>query len=139
MLEFSRRIIAFRRRHACLTANRFFNGRVVTARGIPDIAWHGARLHQPPWSDPAARMLAFTIAAIEAEEADLHAILNMSDQAIEAEIPELAGRRWYLAVDTAQAPPGDILEPARQVILSTRTCRVAPRSVVVLEARPGRV
>ena len=139
MLEFSRRIIAFRRRHACLTANRFFNGRVVTARGIPDIAWHGARLHQPPWSDPAARMLAFTIAAIETEEVDLHAILNMSDQAIEAEIPELAGRRWYLAVDTAQAPPGDILEPARQVILSTRTCRVAPRSVVVLEARPGRV
>jgi glycogen operon protein len=136
MLEFTRRIIAFRRRHACLTVNRFYHGRIVAGRGIADISWHGARLHQPPWGDQGARMLAFTIAGIEADEADIHAVLNMSEGSIEAEIPELAGRAWYLAVDTAQSPPGDILEPPRQVPLSTRTCRVAPRSVVVLEARP---
>jgi isoamylase len=137
MLGFTRGIIAFRRRHACLTANRFYHGRVVSGRGIPDITWHGARLHQPPWGDPAARVLAFTIAGIEPDEADLHAILNMSDQAIEAEIPQLAGRAWYLAVDTAQAPPHDIQEPARQVLVSARAYRVASRSVVVLEARQG--
>ncbi len=135
MLEFTRGVIAFRRRHASLTANRFYHGRVVPGRGIPDVTWHGARLHQPPWGDHAARVLAFTIAGIEADEADVHAILNMSEEAIDAEIPELPGRAWHLALDTAQAPPRDILEPERQVLLSTRTYSVTRRSVVVLEAR----
>jgi hypothetical protein len=58
----------------------------------------------------------------------------MSEVVIEAEMPELRDRGWHMAVDTAQAPPRDILEPARQVPVSTRTQRVAPRSVVALEA-----
>ena len=135
MLDFTRGMIALRRRHASLTTDHFYQGRVIPARGIPDIAWHGARLHQPPWGDPASRMLAFTIAGIGESEPDVHAILNMSEEPIEAEIPELPGRVWHLAVDTSQAPPRDLPEPARQVPLSTRTYRVASRSVVVLEAR----
>jgi len=39
-----------------------------------------------------------------------------------------------LAVDTAQAPPRDIVEPARQVLLNVSKYRVNFRSVVVLEA-----
>jgi len=87
------------------------------------------------WDDPSARVLACTIAGIGRDEADLHVILNMSDQMIEAETPELPDRLWHVAVDTAQAPPGDLLEPARQVPVSGRIQRVAPRSVTVLEAR----
>jgi glycogen operon protein len=135
MLSFTRGMIALRRRHASLTANRFYRGELVPARGIPDIAWHGARLHQPPWGDPGSRMLAFTVAGIEEGEPDVHAILNMSDSALEVEMPQLPGRAWHLAVDTSQAPPGDILDPGRQVALSARTYRATPRSVVVLEAR----
>ncbi|HWX69298.1 MAG TPA: glycogen debranching protein GlgX [Steroidobacteraceae bacterium] len=138
MLDFTRAMIAFRRRHASLTVNRFYHGRIVPERGIPDIAWHGARLHQPLWGDPTARVLAFTIAGVGQGEADVHAILNMSEVVIEAEMPELRDRGWHVAVDTAQAPPRDILEPARQASVSTRTHRVAPRSVVVLEARAPR-
>jgi isoamylase len=138
MLDFTRGMIAFRRRHGSLTVNRFYQGRIVPERGIPDIAWHGARLHQPLWGDPTARVLAFTIAGVGPGEADVHAILNMSEVLIEAEMPELRGRGWHVAVDTAQAPPRDILEPARQVPVSTRTHRVAPRSVAVLEARAPR-
>ena len=135
MLEFTRRMIAFRRRHASLTVNRFYYGRLVPGRGIPDIAWHGTRLHQQPWGDPAARVLTFTVAAIGDGEPDIHAILNMSEELIEAELPELAGRGWHLAVDTAQSPPNDIIEPARQARLPMRSYRVTSRSVVVLEAR----
>jgi glycogen operon protein len=138
MLEFTRGMIAFRRRHASLTANRFYHGKVLAARGIPDITWHGMRLHQPPWGDGAARMLAFTIAATEEGEEDLHAILNMSENPLEAEIPQSPDRLWHLAVDTAQAPPHDIIEPARQVQWSTQSYSAAPRSVVVLEARSRR-
>ncbi|HKF98442.1 MAG TPA: hypothetical protein VKB20_09310, partial [Steroidobacteraceae bacterium] len=68
-------------------------------------------------------------------EEDLHAILNMSDNPLEVEIPQFPDRLWHLAVDTAQAPPHDIIEPARQVQWSGQSYRVTPRSVVVLEAR----
>jgi glycogen operon protein len=134
MLNFTRGMIALRRRHASLTANRFYKGKVIPARGIADIAWHGTRLHEPPWGDASARVLAFTIAGIENDEADLHAILNMSDEVIEVELPALSGRTWGVAVDTAQAPPRDIVEPARQVPLPAARYRLNSRSVVVLEA-----
>jgi glycogen operon protein len=135
MLEFTRGVISLRRRHPSLTTDRFFHGRLVPARGIPDIEWHGRRLHQPPWADPDARVLAFTIAGIADGEPDLHAILNMSNDALEAELPELSGRAWYLAVDTGKAAPQDIVEPTRQARLASRSHSVIPRSVVVLEAR----
>jgi glycogen operon protein len=138
MLEFTRGMIGFRRRHASLTANRFYHGKVLTPRGIPDISWHGARLQQPLWEDSAARVLAFTIAGVGESEEDLHAILNMSENPVAAEIPQLPDRLWHLAVDTAQAPPHDIIEPARQVQCATPSYRVTPRSVVVLEARSRR-
>jgi glycogen operon protein len=134
MLNFTRGVIALRRRHASLTANRFYQGKVIPARGIADIAWHGTRLQQPPWGDATARLLAFTIAGIENDEADLHAILNMSDEVIEVDLPALPGRVWRVAVDTAQAPPRDIVEPARQVPLNASKYRVNSRSVAVLEA-----
>ncbi len=135
MLEFTRGMIAFRHRHASLTANRFYHGRIVPVRGIPDIAWHGTGLHRPPWGDAAARVLAFTIAGIGDGEPDVHAILNMSADAIEVELPALRGRIWHLAVNTAQATPNEIVEPARQTPLPARNHRIAGRSVVVLEAR----
>jgi glycogen operon protein len=133
MLEFTRGIIALRRRHASLTVNRFYHGRIVAERGIPDIAWHGARLHEPDWDDRGAQVLAFTIAGADPGEADLHAILNMSESALEAQLPQRAGRGWQVAVDTGQPPPGDLVDPRRQVPWSAGSYRVTPRSVVVLE------
>jgi glycogen operon protein len=108
---------------------------VIPARGIADITWHGTRLQQPPWGDAGARVLAFTIAGSKDGEADLHAVLNMSQEALEAEIPELPGRAWHIAVDTARSAPRDIVEPAQQAQIDTRSYQVTPRSVVVLEAR----
>jgi glycogen operon protein len=135
MLDFTRGMIAFRRRHASLTANHFYQGKLIPARGIADIAWHGARLQQPPWDDAQARVLAFTIAGIGKDEADLHAILNMSDEMIDVELPVLAGRGWRVAVNTAEAPPHDIVDPRLQAPLTAPRFRVSSRSVVVLEGR----
>ena len=60
MLRFTRELIALRRRHACLTANRFFDGKPIPGRALPDIAWHGARLEEPPWHEGQGRFLRFT-------------------------------------------------------------------------------
>jgi glycogen operon protein len=126
MLRFTREMIAFRRRHPSLTRNRFYTGNILSGRGMADIAWHGRRLDQPAWSDHGARVLGFTIAGTASDEADIHAILNMSDETLEAELPGPPGRRWQLAVDTAEKIPC-------QRELPTPTYLVRPRSVVVLE------
>ena len=135
MLRFTRELIALRRRHACLTINRFFDGRPISGRNIQDIAWHGPRLNEPLWHDGQARFLAFTIAALSSDEEDLHVILNMSDQAVDMPLPLIDGRRWHLALDTSRASPLDILVREQQKSHAAPSYSTVPRSVAVLEAR----
>jgi glycogen operon protein len=133
MLRFTRELIALRRRHACLTANRFFDGKPVAGRGLADIAWHGRRLGAPEWD---GQLLSFTIAGLADGEEDLHVIANASGAPIDVEVPEIPGRRWYSALDTSRAPPLDIVARERQTPHESRSYNTGARSVVVLEARP---
>ena len=59
----------------------------------------------------------------------------MSNDALEAQLPELPSRAWYVAVDTGRESPLDVVDATRQARLSGSSYRVIPRSVVVLEAR----
>jgi len=135
MIRFVRELLAFRRRHPCLTRSRFFTGQPSLLRGIPDIAWHGLNLNEPPWGNNDAQVLAFTIAGNAASEEDLHIVLNMSDQDIEVRLPNIPQRRWHLAIDTAAIAPNDIIEQARQRSVDGDTQPVHARSVVVFEAQ----
>jgi len=136
MLRFTRELIALRRRHPSLTVNRFFDGKRIAGRDLPDIAWHGRRLDEPLWGDPTARLLGFTIAGLDATEEDLHVVLNMLDQSIDAPLPPIAGRRWHLALDTSRQSPDDIRARAEQRPYAPMSYAAGARSVVVLEARP---
>ena len=113
MLRFTRELIALRRRHPCLTANRFLDGEPVPRRGIPDIAWHGARLASRRGT-PALPFLAFTLAGLASDEEDLHVLLNMSDQAVDAALPSIPGRRWHVALDTSRCRRQDIVARGQQ-------------------------
>ena len=135
MLRYARELIALRRGHPCLTINRFFDGAPVPGRGLPDVAWHGVRLEEPPWRGGPDRVLSFTLAGLSQEEEDLHVILNMSDQGLDVSLPSIPGRRWHVALDTSRPPPDDILERHRQAPHGLAAFRAGPRSVVVLEAR----
>jgi glycogen operon protein len=137
LLRFTREVVALRRRHPCLLANRFFDGRPVPGRGLPDVAWHGARLAEPPWSDGDGRLLRFTLAGLAPDEEDLHVVLNMRERAVEVDLPAHAGRRWHVAVDTARPPPADVVPAPRQRPHAAPSYAAGARSVVVLEARPG--
>ena len=134
MLRFTRELIALRRRHRSLTVNRFFDGRLVPSRGLPDVRWHGAKLDDPGWHDPKGRLLAFTLTG-SGDEEDLHVIFNMADAGIDVSVPEVPGRRWHVALDSAQPSPHDIVERAEQKPYPARHYCARPRSVVVLEAR----
>jgi glycogen operon protein len=100
---------------------------------MPDIHWHGTKLDTPPWGDPDARFLAFTLAGLEPDEPHLHVMLNMWTDPLDFAVPPAPGRRWYQAIDTAQAPY--IWSLHDQTSLTRDGIRVAARSIVVLEAR----
>jgi glycogen operon protein len=135
MLRFTRELIAFRRRHPCLTANRFFTGAPVPGRGIPDVTWHGVRLDQAPWHDGQARLLRFTLAGRTPDEEDLHVVLNGGDTGQDLPLPVAPRGRWHLAVDTSRPSPADLVERGGQVPWGGDSVEVGARSVVVLEAR----
>ena len=134
MLRFVRELIALRKRHPGLRRQRFLTGRPGPGASLPDIAWHGERLHEPPWHDGGARLLAFTLGAQQAGEASLHVILNMSEAERTVAVPVLAGQRWRLALDTALASPHDIAAPGQQASVEGGHYVAQGRSVVVLEA-----
>jgi glycogen operon protein len=133
LFRFWKLMIDFRRRHPAVHRSRFFDGK-VNDRGLPDVSWHGCRLLCPGWDDPNARALALTLAGFGAE-ADIHVMLNMDSEELDFEIPAVTGRRWYLAVDTAQPSPQDIFDPGNERAVAGQSIRVQGRSVVILLSR----
>jgi isoamylase len=134
MLRFVRELIALRKRHPSLRRQRFLTGRPAPGAALPDVTWHGESLHEPPWQDGGARLLAFTLAGVRAGETPLHVILNMSDVARPVAIPGLTGYAWQRALDTALASPHDITRPDEQTATQGDHYLAQPRTVVVLEA-----
>lgn len=132
MLRFTREMIALRRRHRSLRRKTFLTGHPEHGSTLPDIAWHGERLDEPPWFDPNARQLAFTLAGVDPEEATLHVIVNMGWERRTFQLPVLPWG-WRCAVNTALASPNDIASPGQQEIVSGDHYDAAARSVVVLE------
>jgi glycogen operon protein len=130
MFRFWKGMIEFRKTYSTLRSRRFFNG-AVNGRGLPDVSWHGCKLNQPGWSDPAARSLAMTLGGFDGE-ADIHAMLNMYWDDLDFELPPLIGRSWWQVVDTSESSPRDIVDPGDEVKVEESSARVRGRSIVVL-------
>ena len=138
MLRFVREMVALRRRHPSLMRRRFLSGQRRAGARQPDICWHGLEPFEPPWDDPEAQVLAFTLAGVAEGEEDLYVVMNLSAELQVAVLPEPLSGAWHLAVDTAQPSPGDITGPESQTPLAGGGAyRVQPRSVIVLESRPA--
>ena len=134
VFRFFKEMISFRRRHSIVRRPDFFTGE-TNERGLPDIAWHGCELNSPGWSDPNASALAFTLGGFDGDE-DLHAMLNMSGQDLEFEIPSVPSGRWWRAVDTSLPAPEDIAEPGHEIeVKPTDHYCVNAHSVVVLVSK----
>jgi glycogen operon protein len=121
--------------HAALRRDQFFNG-AVNERGLKDVWWHGTQLDHPGWDDVSARALAMTLAGFDGNS-DLHVMFNMFWNNLDFELPVVPGRRWCLAVDTAQPSPHDIADPGTEPEVLGNTHLVEARSVVVLLNRPA--
>jgi len=134
ILRFVTEMIALRRRHPSLMRRQFLKGTSKNGR-LPDVTWHGQKLNEPRWEDRDARVLAYTLGALTEGEEDLHIMLNMSDKAVDMEVPEISDLKWYCAVDTSNPSPSDICNIADQPEVREPTYRMGAKSVVVLEGR----
>jgi len=133
MVRFVQQMIALRKRHPSIMRRRFLTGKVIEGKNSPDISWHGVKLNKPLWHDPDARILAFTLAGIEDDEADLHVAINMSDENATMELPVVEGKQWCLALDTSLLSPRDIISPQDQKPFGNNVYSVNSKAVMVFE------
>jgi isoamylase len=133
MLRFWQRLIAFRKHHPRFFRNRFYGGEINT-RGLADISWHGCELGKPGWRDPTGLALAMTLGAREKGE-DIHVMFNMYWKALDFELPEVLGRKWYCAINTALTSPNDIVGIGQEQVHNLAYCKVQAHSIVVLVSK----
>jgi len=120
----------FRRKNESLRRGEFFKGD-SNSRNLKDIDWHGCKLYQPGWNDPASKVLAFTIASFHDDQPDIHVMMNMDYVALDFEIPPLSDRSWYRFADTSLEAPNDISDNP-DVKIDSSDYTVSPYSVVIL-------
>jgi glycogen operon protein len=130
LFRFWKHVITFRKTHRSIHRNRFFTG-AVTERGVPEIRWHGTELDAPGWDDPAGRALGVTLGGFGGDP-DIHVMANMHWDRLDMAIPEIPGRAWRRAIDTALAAPEDIRPTGTERPVDGARYPVAGRSVVVL-------
>jgi glycogen operon protein len=130
LVRFVRGMIRLNRDHS------LFQASWASPSGLKNrkLTWHGMQLNKPDWGDDSHSM-AFSLTDESGAE-NLHFILNAYWEALDFELPVLAGgKQWRRAVDTALPSPDDYYEPGREPPLTRNGYVVQPRSSVILIAR----
>ncbi|MCA9831286.1 MAG: glycogen debranching protein GlgX [Dehalococcoidia bacterium] len=144
LLEWTSRMIAFRKAHAVLTRRDFFQGRSIRDAGSPDLVWltaEGVQMKEDDWQDPERRAIAMYLPGnlsglIDArgrlvESESIVAVFNASPDPVQFRLPRLTRPwRWLRAFDTAAPDEPD----GRRALRSGQHYKVEGRSVVAFRA-----
>lgn len=138
--DFTRKMLAFRKRHPSLRRDRYLLGVEALDRldppGYTRVAWHGQRADAPDWS-PRSTTLALTLTESD-DDVAIHMMFNTSDEVRTFHPPPPPrGTHWLVAVDTSAEAPHDCAAPGEELPLKGLHVVLAPRSVVVLIQTPG--
>jgi glycogen operon protein len=128
--RFVRGLIRLNRDHS------LFQAGLATPSGIVNrlLTWHGVRLNEPDWGYDS-HSLAYSLTDVTSTE-NLYFILNAYWEALEFELPTLAGgKRWHRVVDTALPSPDDYCDPGSEPPVDLGGCVAQPRSSVILIGR----
>ncbi len=141
-LEWTRRMIAFRKNHPVLSRSSFFHGRPIRGSGMRDITWlspDGTDMSDEQWNDPNMRVFGMELAGLAADAIDRQAtggsdtvliLLNASPDDVRFHLPRCPRpERWLLGFDSANP---DEIEGARAYPGNTYY-KLEARSVVVLK------
>ncbi|MGQ0744582.1 MAG: glycogen debranching protein GlgX [Acidimicrobiales bacterium] len=116
LLEFTRDLIALRRRHPVLRRRRWFHGRPI--RGVPDIGWYrpdGTEMQDCDWSTGYARALTMFLNGDAIPSPDprgrrvvddsLMVVINAHFEAIDWTVPSVGQGTWSLELSTVDLDP----------------------------------
>ncbi|MFN8506641.1 MAG: glycogen debranching protein GlgX [Dehalococcoidia bacterium] len=149
LLDWTRRVVAFRHRHPVLRRRNYFRGRPIRGEGLKDISWlrpDGGEMTEGDWQDGERRTIGMWLAGSAADLTDeegtpvrddnLLILMNAHHEACDFVLPAAAGRRgtWSLALDTAHP---EFEEGAAQLAAGERFA-IEPRSMAVLMNTPER-
>jgi glycogen operon protein len=136
--RFTKSLIALRRRHSALRRTRFFTGKPVDARGVPDVSWYDPRGYAMDWSNPNSGLSCWlTTPQVAASQGihtphdqlgDIMILVNSTASTIPFVFPrESQSLNWRLFVDTSKPSPGDVY-PELLNHATTESIHQAPKS-----------
>ena len=145
LLEFTRTLIEFRRKHPLFRRRRFFQGQAIHGSRAPDIAWFtpdAEEMGEEHWGEGFAKSLAVFLngAAIQTPDArgekirddSFYLLFNAHDGALEFTLPDGKwAERWEPLLDTAARDPWAKAEPVAggsKVTVDARSIRVMRRA-----------
>jgi isoamylase len=128
-LRFVRELIALRRRHPALRRRQFFHG-------MGDVEWHSTVPRKPDFSE-GSRVLALSLDGKKSgrePDRDFYMAFNAWQEGLPFVVPAAPnGKPWRRAIDTALAPPLDIVGlDEGPVVEAGAPYRVSPFSTLVL-------
>ncbi len=126
VFRFTRLMIALRKAHPSLCRSRFWRD---------DVRWYG--VGPDPDLGPASRSLALSLHGASQGDGDLYVMINAYWEPLDFVVHEGRPGDWRRVVDTGREPPDDIREPGQEVLQTSASYTVGPRSVVAL-VRGGR-
>jgi glycogen operon protein len=134
LLDFTRNLVAIRRGHPALRADRWLTGEALTGEIHPDVAWRradGGALSAADWDDPHGPTLVMILAEPDGEELDRVALVfHRGAQPTDIVLPEpRGGFEWEVLADSA--------DPARTGRVKAGAPRASPRSVLILAEAPA--
>ena len=129
LIRFVSGLIAFRKEHPVLSAERFYSEREIT--------WLGADGQPPDWQGPDNR-IGCLIAGTEEQLGPLPLALlfNAGLRPCRFGLPPQSGGHWRVAVDTSRSSPDDLPEPDNWAIITHEVIELDSRSAMILVADP---
>ena len=125
--RFNRIMIAFRKKHAVLTEEKFYSKK--------DILWFNYNGDRPDW-DYNNRSFSCVILAGEQKGGDICLMFNAASTEKRFVVPpEPGGGVWYAAVDTSKETPDDICEAGKEIAVAQDAYILPAKSLVVLVSR----
>ncbi|MFP3043850.1 glycogen debranching protein GlgX [Treponema primitia] len=139
IFRFVKEMIAFRLRHHGFMRPEFYTGRDGNYNAIPDISWFDEKGVELDWekTDPclALRMDGSRADILaDRDDNDFFIMFNSGAKQVKFKVCEpMAGKKWYLAVDTSLPSPDDFLIPGQERLLPDQDeYFLQSRSMVIL-------
>ncbi|MBF0517016.1 MAG: hypothetical protein HQK97_07850 [Nitrospirae bacterium] len=126
LVRFFRLLIKFRKTMPLLRPETFQDN------GTSAVTWHGVKLNKPDLEYHSRTLAMLQIGA--ADGSDIYMVMNSYYEQLRFDLPQLPRhKKWYRIVDTNLAPPHDIEDTDKEIVLNEqRFYNVAPRSVLIL-------